>query len=640
MGGVSDRPGGARRRPRGARADPERDRRRARRARAGSRRWRRDARAARRSCTEHDLAALRAHPDHPGEEAPRDELLDARDHAAAARAGAASRCARTSTSSRPGTEPWAHGPWSGAIEGGCVHGRGVGRHEGGRDRRAARARGAARGGRRRARGRAPVRAVARRTAAWARSPRCERDARFDAALIPEPTGFSVVCAQAGALTFRGTVPRPRRARGDAARGRARRSTATCAIHAALAEHERRINADVEHPRDARARAAVPGLRRPRRSAGEWSSSVPDRLVFEGRVGVRVGEEPAAARAAFEAAVRAADGEEPPVEIAWTGGAFALGRDAGRPPVGRSASAPPWRPSAASAPLAGVPWGADMRLFTARGIPAVMCGTTGIELAHAVDERVRIDEVGRARADRRPPAGGDTRPRPRARPASRAAASAASSWRSTRSSPRSQKPGSARSMPTISPELLRRQRAAGGQQLEVGGREVLALLLVAAVDGEREQLPVGVGVDVARRVDEVGHVGPPGAVALGDLDRVAEQLLLRLGPQRADAVERRARPPRAARCGRGARSGSSRPGGRRSRSSPRSISASSASRDCGARRLVEQAAEDERLAEHARGLGQRERRARSGRRPGGRASAACTPWPSSCASVSTSRRRAV
>jgi acetylornithine deacetylase len=45
-----------------------------------------------------------------------------------------------------------------------------------------------------------------------------------------------------------------------------------------------------------------------------------------------------------------------------------------------------------APLAGVPWGADMRLFTARGIPTVMVGTTGIELAHAVDERVSLDEV--------------------------------------------------------------------------------------------------------------------------------------------------------------------------------------------------------------------------------------------------------
>jgi acetylornithine deacetylase len=43
-------------------------------------------------------------------------------------------------------------------------------------------------------------------------------------------------------------------------------------------------------------------------------------------------------------------------------------------------------------VAGVPWGADMRLYTARGIPTAMVGPTGIELAHAVDERVRIDEL--------------------------------------------------------------------------------------------------------------------------------------------------------------------------------------------------------------------------------------------------------
>jgi acetylornithine deacetylase len=34
----------------------------------------------------------------------------------------------------------------------------------------------------------------------------------------------------------------------------------------------------------------------------------------------------------------------------------------------------------------------MRLFTARGIPAVMVGTTGIELAHAVDESASLAEL--------------------------------------------------------------------------------------------------------------------------------------------------------------------------------------------------------------------------------------------------------
>ena len=126
-------------------------------------------------------------------------------------------------------------------------------------------------------------------------------------------------------------------------------------------------------------------------AGEWSSSVPDRLVFEGRVGVRVGEEPSAARAALEAAVRAADREEPPVEIAWTGGAFASGEtDPAHPWVARVRAAVAAERGAA--PVAGVPYGADMRLYCARGIPTVMFGTCGLEFAHAVDERVRIDEL--------------------------------------------------------------------------------------------------------------------------------------------------------------------------------------------------------------------------------------------------------
>ncbi len=46
----------------------------------------------------------------------------------------------------------------------------------------------------------------------------------------------------------------------------------------------------------------------------------------------------------------------------------------------------------TARTAGVPWGADMRLFTAHGIPCAMVGTTGIERAHAVDEWVALDEV--------------------------------------------------------------------------------------------------------------------------------------------------------------------------------------------------------------------------------------------------------
>src|SRR5829696_5962365 len=63
--------------------------------------------------------------------------------------------------------------------------------------------------------------------------------------------------------------------------------------------------------------------------GDWASTVPDALVAQGRYGVRLGEEPAVARAAFEAAVAAACERDPwlrdhPVRVTWWGGQFASG----------------------------------------------------------------------------------------------------------------------------------------------------------------------------------------------------------------------------------------------------------------------------------------------------------------------------
>lgn len=336
---------------------------------------------------EHDLAALRAHPEHPGEEAPRTELLTLTVTLPGSLPGRICVNGHVDVVA-PGTETWRHGPWSGAIEDGCVHGRGSVDMKGGVI--------------------AALHALAALRAAGTPTPevvlQCVpseedgglgtfaalvRDDRFDACLIPEPTGFAVICAQAGALTFRGTV------RGRAAHAAMRLEGRSAidryvVIHAALAEHEARINAGVEHPAMRALELPYP-LSVGRLAAGEWSSSVPDRLEFEGRVGVRVGEDPAAARAAFEAAVRGADAEQPPVEVAWTGGAFASGEtDPAHPWVRRVLEAV--REERGTASVAGAPWGADMRLFCARGIPACMVGTSGIERAHAVDERVSIADV--------------------------------------------------------------------------------------------------------------------------------------------------------------------------------------------------------------------------------------------------------
>ena len=334
---------------------------------------------------EHDLAALRAHPDHPGEEAQRDELWGlTMSSGGDASLGRLAICAHIDVVPE-GTVPWRHGPWSGAVEDGWLYGRGS------VDMKGAAA--------------AALHALAEARAGGAQAEivlvavgseedgglgafaALERDAAFDACLIPEPTGFELVCAQAGAVTFEGVVP------GVAAHA-AQRLEGVSAIdrylpvHQALAEHERALNANVEHPLMRALELPYPVLVG-RIEAGEWSSSVPDRLRFEGRAPVRVGEDVEAARAGVEAAVA---GACPQARMSWRGGQFASGQTDPAHPFAVAVRAAVSAELGREVGLAGVPWGADMRLWTARGIPTVMVGTPGIELAHSVDERVRVDDL--------------------------------------------------------------------------------------------------------------------------------------------------------------------------------------------------------------------------------------------------------
>lgn len=345
----------------------------------------------------HDLGPLRAHPGHPGEEGPRSELW-----------GLAVTLPGTPGAPRlavdghvdvvpPGTAPWRHGPWSGAIADGHVHGRGAVDMKGAvaAALHALAAVGAANGGRAPGGDVVLLAVGSEEDGGLGTLAALERDDAFAACLIPEPTGFDVVCAQAGALTFEGTV------RGRAAHAAHRLEGVSAidrylAVHAALAEHERSLNADVEHPLMRVLELPYP-LVVGRLEAGEWPSTVPDRLVFLGRAPVRVGEDVEAARRGVERAVatavaRADDG--PPAELRWTGGQFAPGATDENASFTRVVRAAVSAELGRAARPAGVPWGADMRLWCSRGIPCVMCGTPGIETAHAVDERVAVEDLHR------------------------------------------------------------------------------------------------------------------------------------------------------------------------------------------------------------------------------------------------------
>jgi acetylornithine deacetylase len=336
----------------------------------------------------HDLGELRADPGHPGEEAPRESLH-----------GAVVTLAGTAGGPRlcidghldvvgVGGERWSADPWSGAVENGRLHGRG-----------SVDMKGAAAAALHAITAVASAGGVGGDVVLWAVASEedgglgtfaaLRADADFAGCVIPEPTSFDVACAQAGALTFTGIVP------GVAAHAAKRLEGASAIdrylpVHTALAELERELNANV-------ANELMRALELPypvsvgRVEAGRWSSTVPDRLEFEGRVGVPVGSDPGEVRARLEAVVRRAC---PEAIVEWTGGRFGPGETPVDHPLVQLAIACASEELGREVHAIGVPYGADMRLFCARGIPCVMLGTPGLERAHAVDEYVEVADLER------------------------------------------------------------------------------------------------------------------------------------------------------------------------------------------------------------------------------------------------------
>jgi acetylornithine deacetylase len=136
----------------------------------------------------------------------------------------------------------------------------------------------------------------------------------------------------------------------------------------------------------------------RLQAGDWSSSVPDRLVAEGRLGLRIEEDPASARAELENWIDVIAEGDPylrdhrPV-VTWSGGQFAGGSlPAGHPLAGVVAGAHADVTSGPRPRERGVPYGSDLRLYAGMGIPTLHYGPGDVRLARGPDEAVEIAEV--------------------------------------------------------------------------------------------------------------------------------------------------------------------------------------------------------------------------------------------------------
>ena len=214
----------------------------------------------------------------------------------------------------------------------------------------------------------------------------------DRCVIPEPTAGTVVTAAAGALTFRMEV------RGLAAHG-AHRDQGVSAVELFATVHAGLRDFEAERQRDADPRfgaARFPyGLSIGRIQAGDWASSVPDRLIAEGRYGVRLGEPLAEARAALEARLRDLCAADPwladhPVRLTWEGGAFASGELVAGSPLLADVQRAVADTGAACPPESGLQGGSDLRLYAAAGVPTLHYGPGDLHLAHGPQEQVAIE----------------------------------------------------------------------------------------------------------------------------------------------------------------------------------------------------------------------------------------------------------
>ena len=218
------------------------------------------------------------------------------------------------------------------------------------------------------------------------------------AVITEPTALDVVTSQAGAITATVTI------HGRSAHAAFRRRGVSAfekllPVHAALVRNEEERNAAETDP----AMRAL-GLPYPtsfgRVAAGEWSSSVPDRLVAEVRYGVRLGQTPAEAEAELrEVVAEACAGDdwlrEHPAEVEITGARMASAAVASDHPLAWSVAETARDVLGRLPAFVGVPYGSDARLLIDQGAtPTVLYGPGDPNLAHAPDEHVALEDVAR------------------------------------------------------------------------------------------------------------------------------------------------------------------------------------------------------------------------------------------------------
>lgn len=218
----------------------------------------------------------------------------------------------------------------------------------------------------------------------------------DGAVVLEPTRLAVATAQVGALNFRLTVP------GRAAHGALRHEGVSALenfmrLYEDLMDLERERNAVVDEPRLAAFAVPYP-ICVGTVQGGEWASSVPETVRAEGRFGVGVREDVAAARRSFEARIAECCARDPflrgnPARVEWWGGQFAPCETPDDAAIVGAVRGVVRDLGLGGGEVAGVPYGSDLRhLVNAGGTPGVLFGPGDVSGAHRPNESIAVSEL--------------------------------------------------------------------------------------------------------------------------------------------------------------------------------------------------------------------------------------------------------
>ena len=297
----------------------------------------------------------------------------------------------------PGEESaWENGPWSASIRDGKLFGRGSCDMKGGLVSGIAALAAIKKSGMN-LRGDVLIQSViGEETGGVGTLATIQRGYRADAAIVLEPTRMALCPVGAGAASFRLHVS------GRSAHG-AMRMEGVSAIEKfyllldAIHELEHARHSKFRHPLFSNGELISP-ISVGKVMAGDWPSTVPEKLIAEGRFGVLPGEDIAGARSDFESAIRKAGEKdawlkEHPPQVEWFEGQFESAETPAESPILRELAQSHQQMLGAKPPMHGVPYGSDLRFFTNNAkMPAVLYGPGDVRVAHSANEFVPLNEV--------------------------------------------------------------------------------------------------------------------------------------------------------------------------------------------------------------------------------------------------------